>query len=97
MPVALGLVAATATAAALGLCDADYVEAVRADLNALDLPIDVRGLPGDDAILDAMAHDKKSEGGVPRLILPTGPATVTVVRNASRAAVIAGLDAIRTR
>lgn len=93
--VGLGLVAAAATSAALGVLPAMDAEAVRDAVHAAGLPTRVRGLPSDESILAAMAHDKKVQGGRMRLVLPVSLGECRVFENPPREAVLAGLSAIR--
>jgi 3-dehydroquinate synthase len=93
--VGLGLVAAAATSAAMGLLGAGDAAAVRSAVESAGLPTRVRGLPPDEAILAAMAHDKKVLGGRLRLVLPVSIGEARVIENPPRAAVVAGIEAIR--
>lgn len=93
--VALGLVAASATAEHLPGGPRGLTGHVRALLQKLGLPIQVAGLPPDDRLLAAMAHDKKAMGGRMRLVLPRDGARAAVVPDPNPAAVRAGLAAIR--
>jgi 3-dehydroquinate synthetase len=95
--VAIGLVAACATAAEMGLASADLESRVATLLARLGLPVRVAGLPGDDALLDAMRHDKKVLSGTLRLVLPVGPGACRVVEDPPLSAVRAGWDAVRQR
>lgn len=93
--VALGLVAACRTASAMGMGDPGLEIYVRTLLGRMGLPTACAGLPPSADLLDLMAHDKKSRRGRLRLVLPSGPGRCRVVADAPRAAVAAGLDAIR--
>lgn len=93
--VALGLVAAGACAEALGLLEAADVERIRRALTAAKLPTCVAGLPDDEALLQAMRHDKKQRKGAMRLALPGPLGCARVVRDPPLEAVKAGLAAIR--
>lgn len=93
--IALGLVAACATAGSLGLCGPDIGERARALLQRFGLPVRVAGLPDDAAILAAMAHDKKVMGGRLRLVLPARLGHAKVVESPDESAIRAGLGAIR--
>ncbi|MFT5422694.1 MAG: 3-dehydroquinate synthetase [Phycisphaerales bacterium] len=93
--VALGLVAACATAKELGLAEASLRERVEALVSRAGLPTCVAGLPDNEDLLMAMSHDKKARGGSLRLVLPTSAGTAVVVEDPSRDAIFAGLDAIR--
>jgi 3-dehydroquinate synthase len=93
--VALGLVAAAATSAALGMLTPADAESVRAAVDAAGLPSRVAQLPSDDAILAAMAHDKKVAGGRLRLVLLRAIGNACVIDDPPTGAVVAGLRAIR--
>ncbi|GJM18720.1 MAG: 3-dehydroquinate synthase [Phycisphaeraceae bacterium] len=93
--VALGLVAACACSARLGMIDAAWSDRVRALLGRLGLPVAVAGLPGNGELLARMGHDKKVRAGVLRLVLPEGDGRAQVVEDPDPSAVEAGLDAIR--
>ncbi len=74
--VAIGLACAFRFSHALGLCAADDVARVEAHLQACRLPTRMADIPGfdvgADAILDAMAQDKKVERGALTFILVRG-------------------------
>lgn len=93
--VSLGLVAAASAAKALGVCDASVPTAVSAAAAALGLPRACSGLPDDAQLLAAMQHDKKVQGGVLRLILPTTLGRARVVESPDIDGVRAGWSAIR--
>ena len=93
--VALGLVAAARCAEHLGLCERALGDRVVSVLRRIGLPVQVSGLPDSGAVLAAMRHDKKVQGGRLRLVLPTG-AGVRVVDDPDEAAIRTGLAAIRT-
>lgn len=93
--VGLGLVAASAGAASLGLCPAGIPDAVRGAVGACGLPTRVAGLPETGVLRARMLHDKKTAGGRLRLILPTELGRARVVTDPPMRAVEAGWDAIR--
>jgi 3-dehydroquinate synthase len=93
--VALGLVAATACSASLGLCPTTLLDEVRAILTRAGLPTRVAGLPPDDALITIMGHDKKARGGSMRLVLPLGGGRARVVSDPPRDAIAAGIAAMR--
>lgn len=93
--VGLGLVAASACAASLGLCPVGAPDAARAAVGACGLPTRVAGLPGNGVLCARMLHDKKTAGGRMRLILPTENGRARVVSDPPMSAVEAGWDAIR--
>ncbi len=93
--VAIGLVGASACAAAMGLVDASHTERTIGALRACGLPVSVGGLPDDETLIARMRHDKKAAGGVLRLTLPTGPASTALVSDPPLDAVRAGWRAVR--
>lgn len=95
--VALGLVAASATAEHLKLAPTGTRQRVETMLTKFGLPVRLAGLPDDATIMTAMAHDKKVTGGRMRLVLPCGTGRAKIVADPAEAAVRAGLDAIRMR
>ncbi|UVF20094.1 3-dehydroquinate synthase [Microvirga terrae] len=74
--VAIGLCLAFRFSAALGLCPEKDAERVEAHLSAAGLPTRLSHVPGGcgtvDALLDAMAQDKKVKGGALTFILARG-------------------------
>lgn len=93
--VALGMVAACATAAHAGLCPPEIGVELDALLRTAGLPTRVAGLPDCDEVLSRMVADKKAAGGVTRLVLPTARGVCRVVRSPDERAVRAGIDAMR--
>jgi 3-dehydroquinate synthase len=90
--VGLGLVAAAACAAKLGLCDPSLQDRVTGLLRQIGLPVRISGLTP-AAVIGAMHHDKKVLGGRLRLVLPTH-AGVQVIDDPPESAVRAGIAAI---
>lgn len=94
--VALGLVAATATAESLLRVPSDSTARIRSAVASIGLPTRVSGLPADSSIIEAMMDDKKIQGGRLRLVLPLQQiGRVGIAENPDRRAVWAGLAAIR--
>ncbi|MBX3379741.1 MAG: 3-dehydroquinate synthase [Phycisphaeraceae bacterium] len=93
--VALGLRAACVCAANLNLIPAASGRSVGTLLDSLGLPSAARGLPGTDAIVERMSHDKKNLAGVSRLVLPIGEGRAAVVENPRIDAVQAAIESIR--
>lgn len=93
--VALGLRAACACAENQNRISASYQEAIGALLNAFGLPVAAAGIPGTEAILERMGHDKKSLAGALRLVLPSGEGCSGVVENPDREAVLRAINSIR--
>lgn len=90
--VAIGLVAACRVGVALTMCDAALVERVRALLVSCGLPVAVKGLPGAEAVLARMAHDKKVAGGVMRLVVPTDGMRAKVVEGVEKSVVVGAIE-----
>lgn len=88
--VALGLIAAARTAAHLRLVSEQYVQSVRATMEAANLPTRVAGLPPAAEMMQRMFSDKKTLAGSLRVILPMGEGTAKVVRDPDPQAVLAG-------
>lgn len=93
--VALGLIAASRAAAHLKLVSEQYVQTVRATIEAAKLPTRVAGLPPATEMMQRMYADKKTLGGSLRVILPIGEGTAKVVRNPDPQVVLAGWQEIR--
>jgi 3-dehydroquinate synthetase len=98
--VALGLIAATATGASLGLAPPAAVDRVRAAVAACGLPARVRGLPADSELISRMQRDKKTLAGRLRVVVPTAQSTgdftgATLVSEPLHAALEAGWEAVR--
>jgi 3-dehydroquinate synthase len=74
--VALGLVLAFDLSVRLGLCPAEDADRVRAHVGALGLPVTLGAIRSAgfaaDALLGAMAYDKKARAGRPRFVLTRG-------------------------
>jgi 3-dehydroquinate synthase len=95
--VALGLVAETALAERLGVAEPGTHERTRALLAALGLPVTLAQPLPSDALLAAMATDKKNRAADIRFALPAGvgrmdPADGRYTRPAPPAAIRAALD-----
>lgn len=93
--VLLGLVAASHAAAAAGMFDAAEAALVRDAVERLGLATRVAGLPGNRAMIERMADDKKAAAGRLRVILPDGPGSARVVENPPKSVLEAGWEAIR--
>ncbi|HEX8720250.1 MAG TPA: 3-dehydroquinate synthase [Pyrinomonadaceae bacterium] len=78
LAVSVGLHVAARVAAELGLCDASLPARVRRTLEALDLPVSLKGYRAGD-VMAAMRHDKKRSGGRLRWVLPTAVGEVRIV------------------
>ncbi len=74
--VAIGLCLAFRFSAALGLCPQEDADRIEAHLREVGLPTRLQHVPGGcgtvDALLDAMAQDKKVKGGALTFILARG-------------------------
>ncbi len=93
--VALGLIAAARAAGHLKLVSEQYVQSVRATIEAATLPTRTGGLPPATEMMQRMYADKKTLGGSLRVILPTGEGTAKIVRDPDPEAVLAGWREIR--
>jgi 3-dehydroquinate synthetase len=93
--VALGLIAAAATASHLGLIHPSYQQHITNLIASTGLPTAITTLPDADSLIARMALDKKVRSGTLRLILPTGPARAAVRSDVPREAIAAGWNAIR--
>ena len=78
--VAVGMVAATHMAAAIGRCDPALVGRVRNVLERVGLPVSVSGYDL-EAVIEAMGHDKKRAGKTLRFIIPQGVGDVVIIDN----------------
>ena len=93
--VGLGLIAAATAAHTLRLAPPTFPAFVQTLISDAGLPTAVQGLPEDDELMTRLAHDKKSRGGVLRLVLPTGDGHAKVVADPPKEAITAGFKAIR--
>jgi 3-dehydroquinate synthetase len=93
--VGLGLIAAANSAATLGLCPATLPASVAELVGRAGLPTRVAGLPSAAVLRRRMLDDKKSRGGVLRLILPLALGVCEVVAAPPARAIDAGWDAVR--
>ncbi|MGE0828401.1 MAG: 3-dehydroquinate synthase [Hyphomonadaceae bacterium] len=95
--VGAGLSLAYQISAELGLCSTEAAERVSQHMTRMGLPHDLRTLPGGpyapEALIEAMMHDKKAEGGQLTLILARGIGQAFIQKNASVDAVRAFLSA----
>lgn len=89
--VAIGMLCASRLAERLGRIDTSLTDRQRRLLQAMGLPVEMpRGLDP-NAVLRAMSHDKKSEHGRLRFVLPTRLGHVELVRDVPAEAVEAAL------
>jgi 3-dehydroquinate synthetase len=95
--VALGLVAAAAVSVRLGHLNAGQGREVADLLRRLGLPTSAAGLPPAAEVLERMGHDKKTAGGVIRLIVPEAGRRCRVLESPERQAVEAGIAAMSGR
>jgi 3-dehydroquinate synthase len=93
--VALGLLAACAAGESLKKTSPETSRLAREAIVAAGLPTRALGLPQSSEIARRMLDDKKTSGGVLRLVIPTTPGEATIVAGAPLDAAIAGVDAIR--
>lgn len=93
--VALGLIAACATASAAGLCERSYGDSISKLLGSLGLPTSIANLPSDNELRTRMQADKKVTKGRLRLVLPIALGSVQLVDDCPPEAITAGWQAIR--
>jgi len=94
--VGFGLLAAAATARALGMIDAPTEGSIREIVLAAGLSgKTLAGLPGDETLLGAMFDDKKVAGGRLRLVLPESLGSSRLVDDPPGEAIAEGWAAIR--
>lgn len=91
--VGLGLIAAAATAASLGLVGVECERLTRELVEHAGLPLVTDGL-APATVRSRMSLDKKVEGGGLRLVLPCGPGRATVVERPAEEAVMVGVAAM---
>jgi len=92
--VGLGLLAAAKLSARLGLCDGALVDEVSVILAETGLPLSLGGLEA-DALVAAMATDKKWAAGRSRFVLLEGPQRPCLVEDVPRSDVLAVLEALK--
>jgi len=78
--ISIGMVIAARLAHKSGLCGRDVEVRVEALLSSLGLPVKFPDLPA-SGVLDAIAVDKKSEGGKVKFVLPTRIGEVVITRD----------------
>jgi len=94
--VSIGLVAATRTAIALGLCDETVARRLAVLLQRFGLPTRYGGYePGE--IWEAMAADKKKRGKKLRFVLPRAIGQIEITDQVPRAVVLGVLERLRER
>lgn len=76
--VSIGMICASRLAEKLGRIDSEVTERQKTLLKHLSLPVEIPPLE-EDALLTAMQHDKKTESGKLRFVLPTRLGHVEVV------------------
>jgi len=94
--VAIGMVAASRLAEALGLSPEGQAQRLERLLMTLSLPVRIPRVAADD-ILRVMQSDKKAVGGAPRFVLPRAIGSVEIgaeVRSEEIARVLTGLGAL---
>ncbi len=77
--VAIGMVAATRMAAHMGICSQRLVSRLENLLRAAGLPTEIPADMASEAIIQAVAHDKKAVGGTLRFVLPETAGRVKIV------------------
>ena len=85
--VAIGMLCASRLAESLGRIDAEVTDRQNRLLTALDLPTEVPDVDHGE-LIDKMRHDKKTEHGKLRFVLPTRMGHVELVDNVDTQAVV---------
>jgi 3-dehydroquinate synthase len=93
--VSLGMVAAAALSAKLGICGEDVVERLVSLLETLGLPTSSGKLADPRVLLAAMQKDKKVQSGKLRLIVPERIGAVRIIDDAPAAAIVEAWGAVR--
>ena len=93
--VSLGLMAAAHLAARLGTVTSDYPQRLAELLATAGLPTRVSGLPDNAVVIERMGYDKKSQGGVLRLVIPASGCQAMVIEAPDAALVAEAIDSIR--
>jgi 3-dehydroquinate synthase len=89
--VSIGMVAAARLAHKSGLCGKEPPARVEALLSALGLPVKFPSNLNPDAVLSAMALDKKSEGGKVKMVLPVRIGEVVITGDWDEARLVEAL------
>lgn len=92
--VSLGLVAAAATSAEIGLCPTGLLDEIASVLGRCGLPVNVSGLPDVARLISLMGADKKVADGRLRLVLPEPGRTARLVGGVPTGAIEVGWRAI---
>ncbi|MGV6814976.1 MAG: 3-dehydroquinate synthase family protein [Phycisphaerales bacterium] len=93
--VALGMVAACACSVKMGRFESAGLAELTGMLDRIGLPTKVGGLPSSDEVIERMQRDKKTAGGVLRVILPVGRGICEIVDGVGHEDLGAGIDFIR--
>jgi 3-dehydroquinate synthase len=75
--------------------DDDRVHRVRDAVALAGLPTAIRKMPRIEALIAAMKHDKKTRGGVLRIVVPSEAFIARTVENPPEAVLRAGFAAIQ--
>jgi len=95
--VAIGTVCAARLAVRLGICDKNLLPRIENLLYAVGLPICVPDELSSQAIVDAMATDKKRAKGRLRLVLPHTLGDVVIMDNCAQQDITATLEEAKSR
>ena len=93
--VALGMVAATRLAVALGKCGGGALDELTALLDRIGLPTSARNLPPGDILLARMRMDKKVADAKIRFVLPSRIGSVFIADDVDDEAVLDSWEAVR--
>jgi len=91
--VSIGMVYAADLSVSMGLMDPGDAQAQRRVLEGIGLPTKLPSL-GADELIGYMRRDKKTEGGVIRMVLPTGIGTPPTLRTVEEPKLVEALGAV---
>lgn len=94
--VAVGMIAATRLAVAMGACEADLERRLGVLLERIGLPTAVKKLPASDEMIARMRLDKKVADGRIRLVLPRRMGEVFVTDEADDDAIAHAWESVRS-
>ena len=92
--VALGMIAAFELAVSLGICGCEAAERVRRLIERIGLPVKA-DLAANEALIAAMASDKKRKDSAVRFVLPERIGAVRIISGAERGSLNAAWDSLR--
>ncbi len=93
--VAVGMVAEAIISEALGYLNSDESQRIRTTINDYGLPVSIRMNIGPDAMLQAMARDKKARKGALTFVLPEQIGKVRIERDVPEVAVLEAISKVK--